>query len=530
METLQAQLLKLTEIHADPNNPRKDYPKESLKELAASMKSFGVQQPLKVRTNPKGKGYLVVFGHRRQRAAELAELLEVPCFVEEMDELKAAKLQLTENIAREDLAPLEVAGALKRQMDLGVTIEQLVLETGKQKTTLYQHMQLLKLGAEGRRALGEEMISKSSAMEIATVPAQLQGQVLKQAGDHPTVHQIRRIIHERFRTALSRAHFDPADAELNKKAGACTSCPKRTGANPDLFATTKSPDVCTDTPCFDEKEAAWLKLQAKAGKKKVLSETQAKAAFAGAYGGDRPTYSSAYVRADEPQYEHSNKKAGALVEDEELFLAKAPNGAVVELVRKIDLPQPKGGGGGYEPRTKSAADVKRDHDHKVRSLTVKAAVTRFAETKAVKEGGDFFLRIMLEGFAKSIQQEPKRLLAKLLNIEFEAADEAEDKLLKHAGKLNGVGLRGFAIQLAVAEALQVFHYGSGYEDHFERVAEMLKVDLGKVEKEVREQIASAKKEKAKAKTPTTKKTPAKKPAIAAKAKGTPKKPAKKKAA
>lgn len=546
METLQVQSLKLSEIHADPNNPRKDYPKESLKELAASMQAFGVQQPLKVRPSAKGKGYTVVFGHRRQRGAELAGLTEVPCFVEEMDDLKAAKLQLTENIAREDLAPLEIAGSLKRQMDLGVTIEQLEADTGWKKTTLYTHMQLMKLGPEGRKALGEELISKSVAMELATVPEALQGKCLKRLVDRgvPTVAFARSVIHEQFRSALAHAHFDPKDAKLCPKAGACTNCTKRTGANMDLFATSKSPDVCTDLVCFDEKEAAWLAQQQKAGRA-VLSEAQTKEAFRGSYGqGDEPGYNSGYVKADEQQWEHSNKKARALVDPDRVLLAKAPNGVVVELVRKIDLPERRER---HEPDripgVKSAQEVKGDRARELTARTAAVAMAQLLDTKAVKELETRALRVMALAMTKTIHSESLKKLAKK-----HALDEKDgfgQAIWGHAYGLQGAELRQFVFELAFAQAVEPGWYRSEIDEALEEACKMLGVNAASAEKsaekelkpswEAQDERRNAKKKAfKKAQAPAkpkkdmapAKKAPAKKPATAAKAKAAPKKKAK----
>jgi ParB/RepB/Spo0J family partition protein len=353
MEALQAQFLDIDRIKPDPNNPRKDYPKQSLGELAASFKAFGVQQPLKVR--PKGKDYLVVFGHRRLKASELAELKQLPCFVEELDDITTAKLQLAENVAREDLSPLEVAGSLQRQLELGVTIEQLEKDTGWKRTTLYTHMQLMKLGPEGRKALGEELISKSVAMELATVPPSMQGEALakltKRFGNDrffATVEEARHIIGESFRYELSGARFDKKDAQLCPKRGACVTCPKRTGANPDLFATSKSPDVCTDPECFEEKQAAWLKQQAALGAK-VLSQSESKKTFSKYDREARPSYGSDYVAADEVSYEYGNKKPRSLVNKEDIVVGLHPNGQIVDLVPKSAIPKPKSQSRGGSP-------------------------------------------------------------------------------------------------------------------------------------------------------------------------------------
>jgi ParB family chromosome partitioning protein len=107
--------LELSAIEPNPDQPRKEFDQERLEELAASIKEHGIVQPIVVR--PKGKGYEIVAGERRWRAARLAGLEKVPALVREFSEAERMEIALVENLQREDLNPLEEAEAYRALME-----------------------------------------------------------------------------------------------------------------------------------------------------------------------------------------------------------------------------------------------------------------------------------------------------------------------------------------------------------------------------------------------------------------------------
>ena len=137
--------LKLTQLQAGKYQPRTRMDEGSLYELAESIKSQGIMQPILVR--PVGaKGYEIIAGERRFRAAKLAGLDEVPVLVKEVADEAAAVMALIENIQREDLNPLEEAQGLQRLVDeFQLTHEQAAQAVGRSRSAASNLLRLLKL-------------------------------------------------------------------------------------------------------------------------------------------------------------------------------------------------------------------------------------------------------------------------------------------------------------------------------------------------------------------------------------------------
>ena len=140
--------LKLTEIEPNRDQPRKSFDEEALEELANSIATHGVLQPLLVRPLPDG-GYRLVAGERRWRASRMAGLTEVPVVIREMSDSEEMELALVENLQREDLNPIEEAQGLSLLMETyGLTQEQAAKRVGKSRPAVANSMRLLSLPQE----------------------------------------------------------------------------------------------------------------------------------------------------------------------------------------------------------------------------------------------------------------------------------------------------------------------------------------------------------------------------------------------
>ena len=142
--------LKLEQLQAGKYQPRTRMDEGSLYELAESIKSQGIMQPILVRPiTPSGAvGYEIIAGERRFRAAKLAGLREVPVLVKAVPDESAAAMALIENIQREDLNPLEEAQGLKRLTDeFGLTHEQAAQAVGRSRSAASNLLRLLNLAA-----------------------------------------------------------------------------------------------------------------------------------------------------------------------------------------------------------------------------------------------------------------------------------------------------------------------------------------------------------------------------------------------
>ncbi len=159
------QRLPIDSIEPNPYQPRRIFNKESIKELAQSIRVDGLIQPIVVR--PQGDGYLLVVGERRLRAAKVAGLTEIPGIVQDIKADRILEVTLVENIQREDLNPIEVALALRMMVEeLGLSHETLAERTGKNRTTITNLLRLLRLPKDIQQLVAERRLSMGHARAI----------------------------------------------------------------------------------------------------------------------------------------------------------------------------------------------------------------------------------------------------------------------------------------------------------------------------------------------------------------------------
>ena len=165
--------LELSAIKANPYQPRRVFDEEKLQELAASIKEFGVVQPLVVRK--KGKGYELVAGERRLRAAKLAGLTSVPAIIKEYDDIKMMEIALVENIQRHDLNPIEEAQGLRRLMaECKLTQEQAAEKVGRSRVAVTNILRLLNLPEAIQGFIVEGKLNMGQAKQLLGLPKQEQ--------------------------------------------------------------------------------------------------------------------------------------------------------------------------------------------------------------------------------------------------------------------------------------------------------------------------------------------------------------------
>ena len=161
----------LNDIKPNAAQPRKVFDEEKLEELAASIQQHGLIQPIVLRK--LGKGYEIVAGERRWRAARLAGLKEVPCIVKELTEEENMLLATVENMQREDLNPIEEAEGLKKMIDTyGLTQEQVSYSVGKSRPYITNSLRLLKLPGKVQQLTAEGKITTGHARALASVKSQ----------------------------------------------------------------------------------------------------------------------------------------------------------------------------------------------------------------------------------------------------------------------------------------------------------------------------------------------------------------------
>jgi ParB family chromosome partitioning protein len=160
--------LPVDAIQPNPNQPRKAFSSEALKELSTSIKASGVIQPVVVRR--LGQGYQLVVGERRWRAARQAGLERIPAVVRETTDAESLEIALVENLLREDLNPMEEAEAYQRLLsEFSWTQEELAGRVGKDRSSIANALRLLRLPEEIQTDLREARLTMGHARALLSL-------------------------------------------------------------------------------------------------------------------------------------------------------------------------------------------------------------------------------------------------------------------------------------------------------------------------------------------------------------------------
>ncbi|MDR2503600.1 MAG: ParB/RepB/Spo0J family partition protein [Deltaproteobacteria bacterium] len=169
-----AQLVPLAELRPNPNQPRREFDPSTLEELAESIRSQGILQPILVRTdkNSSAQGYEIVAGERRWRAAGMAGLKDAPVIIREFTDQETLIAALAENLQREDLNPLEEAqGLVRLKEEFNISQDEIAKFLGKKRSTIANSLRLLHLGDAAKKALQESKISAGHARALLSLPS-----------------------------------------------------------------------------------------------------------------------------------------------------------------------------------------------------------------------------------------------------------------------------------------------------------------------------------------------------------------------
>jgi ParB family chromosome partitioning protein len=161
--------IELDRILPNPHQPRTVFTEEALEELAASIRNFGVIQPITLQETDEEK-YTIICGERRFRAAKIAGLQRIPAYIKTVADENMMEMALLENIQREDLNAIEMALAYQKLLDdSGQTQEQLSERVGKKRTTISNYLRLLKLPAEIQVCIKNRTIDMGHARALLSV-------------------------------------------------------------------------------------------------------------------------------------------------------------------------------------------------------------------------------------------------------------------------------------------------------------------------------------------------------------------------
>lgn len=159
----------ISQIEANPNQPRREFDEKALEELAESIKNFGIIQPITLRQISDDR-YQIIAGERRWRATQMAGLQRVPAYIRTADDENMMQMALVENIQREELNPIEVALAYQHLIErYNLKQEELSEKIGKNRATIANTLRLLKLPAQVQMAIKNRQIDKGHARALLSL-------------------------------------------------------------------------------------------------------------------------------------------------------------------------------------------------------------------------------------------------------------------------------------------------------------------------------------------------------------------------
>jgi len=213
----------IEELYPNRFQPRKDFNDEAQQQLVASLKQSGIIQPIVVRKTEKG--YEIIAGERRWRAAQAARFQDVPIIIREAGDMEVAELSLVENIQREELNAVEEANAYQTLMNkFGLSQEDLSTRVGKDRSTIANTVRLLKLPPEAKTSLIEKKITPGHARSLLALDsAQEQVKILNMIVKKGlNVRETERLIKslKEAPDGRTKAPADPQIVELEKKLSA----------------------------------------------------------------------------------------------------------------------------------------------------------------------------------------------------------------------------------------------------------------------------------------------------------------------
>ncbi|MBQ3593260.1 MAG: ParB/RepB/Spo0J family partition protein, partial [Clostridia bacterium] len=197
--------LKISQVEPNRNQPRKDFDKDALAELASSIETHGVISPIIVRPSDNGQ-YQIIAGERRWRASRMAGLDTVPVIIKDFDEKEVMEVALIENLQREDLNPVEEAMGYRALMDtFGMTQEQVAQRVGKSRSAIANALRLLTLRPQELELLRNGKITAGHARALlAAADALTREQMAEMAANGASVHELERIARASHRRKTNR--------------------------------------------------------------------------------------------------------------------------------------------------------------------------------------------------------------------------------------------------------------------------------------------------------------------------------------
>lgn len=271
--------IPIASIVPSPTNPRKYFDPDKLNELAENIKIHGVKSPVMVRKNGKEGKFELIFGERRLKASAIAGLDVIPAQLVEMDDAEVLNVQITENLQRDDLHPLDEAMGYAHLLKTvpGMTIAEIAQRIGKSEKYVHQRLKLHSLIPEASEDLAKGHLHLSHALEIARLAPESQMEALVYSYDEEynfkyqgkiinkdelvTLADLKDFISSHILLNLSKAPFKLDDSTLREDGLICQTCEHRSGNSPALFADLSKGDYCTNRVCFEGKIQTFVQIK-----------------------------------------------------------------------------------------------------------------------------------------------------------------------------------------------------------------------------------------------------------------------------
>jgi ParB/RepB/Spo0J family partition protein len=380
---------------AAQNERRKHFDKTLRAELVASVERHGIVQPIVVRPNGTTGEFEVIAGERRVLAAREVGLQNIPAMVHDYTDDQALDVQLIENLQREGLHPLVECEGYQDLKSRGHTVEQIAAKVGRSTSYVYKRLELAACQSAVRKAFFNDNIDAAKALLLSRLPTdELQAKALKDIlglyGEPMSYRRAVDHVGRMYMQRLDEAPFKTTDALLVPAAGACTTCPKNTAAQVELFGNVSKSDArCTDGKCFQEKTVAATAIvvrESKAAGREVLEGKKAVQALAGrSEKYSRPNYCA----KGDAHYRSYEKLLGRSLDKVTTVAVDPKDGRSVELVdveaaaklmkeKGIKLSAPRSN----TPKESAAEKARRDKEKAEIRFT--AAVVKAIHEKAPK--------------------------------------------------------------------------------------------------------------------------------------------------
>ena len=510
-------------LRPSPTNPRKHFDQAKLNELAESIRSHGVLQPILVRPNEgigklAGTLYEIVAGERRWRGATIADVPAVPICIRHLTDLQVDEIQLIENGQREDVHPLEEASGFQRLIDIhGYTAADIAGKLGCGETYVHKRLRLAKLIDAARKAFLSGELKLEHVTLIAPLEPQQQKEALDLAFEDKYDHDsgksfkvtvaaalLKARIQSRILMSLDAAPWKKDDATLLKGVPACSACKKRTGANFHLFEDMQpekgaARDQCLDRKCFENKRVAFIDVACLTAKKAGEELVRVATDWC-----DNTTTKKLGIQVSEHNYQKVSAKKKCAGAERAIVVHGKDTGQIILICRdaKCKTHRPYGARSFSSTRSAKefAAERKRKLDDKINAHYREQL---WADTWAhMKEDGELdppAVKLIGHYLIDRIGHDGRGPLMKVLKLEKPKAkagvymDTNAVALRKYFADLDNASQTMFLVALATAPAISN-HFGGKALKDLEEIA----ADCGLAPASIKKAVAAPLLEKAKA--------------------------------